>query len=531
MLESITGFLTPSHAHTVLSVFRTVFYLGIVFFVFQIAWRHYPRHKTNYRRLRLFPLLFTAGLVAILAYQSTWQLAGFVRRDFVRFMERYNPRPDNAAARIVRGALVDRFGRILAQTDINTASKTFRSYPFAETTAHIVGFRHPIEGLTGMENAADAILSGYWNEEERKLDFKKTARTVMKDKRQVGTNVVLTIDADLQMLAYAQLAGRKGAVVALDPRNGAIRLLVSSPSFDPNHYERLLTIDPESPLLNRALHGRYPPGSTFKVAIAGLMIERGINEHINCPANGYLAPGARRPIRDHEYYSWQKRGQAWPGFGTIGLDTALAKSANTYFSHAGVLCGTDAFNTLSDRLLFNARIPLFSSPMGSVSSQKGSLPQLGKGERRELSQLSIGQGRMTTTPLHMAMLTAAIANDGRLFRPRIVETESPIEMPRVFNTATARRVQKAMRAVVTSGTGRNADIEGLSVCGKTGTAQNPGGEDHAWFVCFAPQARPEFAIAVIVENAGYGSAAALPIATEILVRHFNNEAQRQQETP
>lgn len=527
MLEQITGFLTPSHSKVVLTVLRTAFFITGFFFVFKIAKQHTLKNKKNYRRLKLFPLCFAVGLLSILAYQTTWQLAGFVRKDFVRFMERYNPRHDNAAAHIVRGSIVDRAGRILAQTDIS--SETFRSYPYAEATAHIVGFRHPVEGLTGMENATDAILSGYWDKKEGKFDFRKTAQTVLKEQRQVGTNVVLTIDADLQMAAYSQLAGRKGAVVAIDPRNGAIRLLVSSPSFDPNNYDRLLTIDPESPLLNRALHGRYPAGSTFKIAIAGLLVERGINEHINCPANGYRAPGAHRPVRDHEYYSWKKRGRTWPGFGTIGLDTALAKSANSYFAHAGVLCGTAAFNTLSDRLLFNARIPLFVSPIGRVTSQKGSLPHLGKGERRELSQLSIGQGRMTATPLHVAMLTAAIAHDGRLFRPRILEDAPPVEMPRVFSTATARRVHRAMRAVITSGTGRRADIDGLTVCGKTGTAQNPGGDDHAWFVCFAPQKNAEIAIAVLVENAGYGSAEALPIATEILVRHFNNEAQRKQE--
>ena len=115
--------------------------------------------------------------------------------------------------------------------------------------------------------------------------------------------------------------------MGIDPRNGAIRILLSSPSFDPNNYDRKLNIDPDSPLLNRALHGRYPPGSTFKLAVAGLAVERGISEQIYCPANGYFAPGARRPIRDHEYYSFERRGLAWPGFGSLDLDTALSGAA------------------------------------------------------------------------------------------------------------------------------------------------------------------------------------------------------------
>ncbi len=523
MLESLTTSLTPTNAQAALSAFRMAFYIVILIFVTLIAFRHKRENKTQYRKLKLFPLLFIAGMLAIVAYQATWQLAGFTRLDFVRFMERYNPRADNAAAHLIRGSITDRFGNLLAETD--SYRKSLRSYPYAEATAHIVGFRHPSEGLTGMENAADAIVSGY----AEKLDIRKASKTAMQDVRHVGTNVVLTIDANLQSFAHSLMKGRKGAVVGIDPRNGAIRILLSSPSFDPNNYERKLNIDPDSPLLNRALHGRYPPGSTFKLAVAGLAVERGISLQINCPPNGYFAPGARRPIRDHEYYSFERRGLAWPGFGVLGLDTALAKSANSYFANAGVQCGTAAFNDLSDRLCFNARIPLFESAAGAVTSQKGSIPHLGTGERRELSQLSIGQGRMTTTPLHMAMMVAAIANDGRMFRPRIIETEAPIELPRLFSMKTARRVTQAMRNTILSGTGRNADVPGLDVCGKTGTAQNPGGEDHAWFVCFAPRENPTLALAVLVENAGYGSAFALPVAAEILKQNRDNELKRMKE--
>ncbi len=522
MLESITTYLTPPHAQTALAVLSTLFYVTVLALIALIALRQNQGHKTRYRKLKLFPLLFIVGMLAIIAYQSTWQLAGFTRRDFVRFMERYNPRYDNAAAHIVRGSILDRFGRVLAETDASV--KSLRSYPYAEATAHIVGFRHPTEGLTGLENAADAIVSGYLINEN--LDIRKAGKTAMQDLRYVGTNVVLTLDADLQAFAYSLMKGRKGAVVGIDPRNGAIRILLSSPSFDPNAYDRKLNIDPDSPLLNRALHGRYPPGSTFKLAVAGLAVDRGIPLQINCPANGYYAPGSRRPIRDHEYYSFERRGLQWPGFGVLDLDTALAKSSNTYFASAGVQCGTAAFNDLSDRLCFNARIPLFISPAGAVTSQKGNIPHLGTGERRELSQLCIGQGRMTTTPLHMAMMVSAIANEGRLFRPRIIESEIPTEIPRLFSEKTSRRVKQAMRNVVKTGTGRNADVPGLEVCGKTGTAQNPGGDDHAWFVCFAPGDKPTLALAVLLENAGFGSASALPVAAEILKRNYDQEQMR-----
>lgn len=526
-LESLTEFLAPPRAHAVLAALGFCFHTACLLLVLILALRREVPPRPRHRTLRSFGWLFLVGFGAILAYQATWQLAGFTRRDFVRFMERHNPRPDNAAAHLVRGEIRDRYGRILAETDPTV--KSLRAYPYGPATAHVVGFRHPSEGLTGMESAADMIVSGY--DEPGRRDLRKAGLTALQGVRHVGGDVVLTLDAELQKHAYEQMSGRRGAVVAIDPRNGAIRVLLSSPSFDPNVFDRALNSDPAAPLLNRALHGRYPAGSTFKIAIAGLAVERGIPPLIACPSNGYLAPGARRPIRDHEFYAYEKRGLVWPGFGIIDLDTALAKSSNSYFANAAVQCGTEAFNDLAERLWFNARIPVFQTAGGALVSQKGNLPHLGRGERRELSQIGIGQGRLTTTPLHMAMLVAAIADEGRLFQPRLVETDPPQELPRLFKPSTARRVAQAMRHAVATGTGRGADISGLDVCGKTGTAQNPGGEDHAWFVCFAPLRNPRLAVAVIVENAGFGSAAALPVATAILERDALLEAQRRKEAP
>ena len=279
-------------------------------------------------------------------------------------------------------------------------------------------------------------------------------------------------------------------------------------------------VDPASPMLNRALHGSYPPGSTFKTAIAALMAQTGVPQELDCPADGYRPPGARRPIRDHEYYGYQRRGLAWPGFGRIGLDTALAKSSNSYFAHGGVLAGPQAFNEMAEKLHFDDRIVLYSNGLERVSIRPGNIPHLGRAEKRELAQLSIGQGRLLAAPVHMAMLAAAIAADGVLMKPHLALEEAPEILDRPFSAAAARRVKRAMRRAVQAGTAKNADLPGLDVCGKTGTAQNPHGEDHAWFVCFAPMDRPRIAIAVVVENAGFGSAAALPIAAGLLRQHF-----------
>ena len=520
MLEALSAFLAPPRVQQVLAVLRALFCLGAVGLVLRTIFHFAPYRIGHPPRLLLFPLLFLAASLAILGYQTKWQLAGFTDERFVRFMELHNPRPDNAAHHLIRGSLLDRAGRPLAYTEEDGSGR--RVYPYEAAAAHVVGFRHPQEGLTGMEGAADDLLSGY-----RALrtaeQFKEAGLKALREDRRVGTNLALTIDARLQLRAHTLLGGRRGAAVALDPRTGEVLLLCSSPSFDPNRYDRRLNLDPASPLLNRALHGRYPSGSTFKTAIAALMVDRGVPQTIDCPADGYRPPGARRPIRDHEYYAYERRGLHWPGFGALGLDQALSKSSNVYFAHAGVLCGTDAFNALAEKLRFNERIPLYSNGASRVvSSQRGNLPRLGRGERRELSQLSIGQGRLLATPLHLALLVGAIANHGVMMAPHLALDAAPEELSRPFSRAAADRVALAMRRVVESGTAKKADLPGLVVRGKTGTAQNPGGEDHAWFVCFAsrPGEEPSIAVAVVVENAGFGSAAALPVAVGLLEEFF-----------
>ena len=516
-MEELSAYLASGHLRGALAVFRWFLLALVPVLVLRLCF-HFAPYRVGHRvRLMLFPLLFCLAALLILAYQATWQLLGFTRPDFVQFTERFNPREDNAANHLVRGSILDRNGAVLARTEPDGSGR--RVYPWEEAAAHVVGYRRPGGGLTGIEGAADAELSGY-RQLETAADFKDALRTAMQRDRRVGTNVVLTVDAGLQSAARALFDGRTGAAAALDPRTGEILLLFSSPSFDPNVPDRRRLSDPRSPMLNRALHGSYPPGSTFKTAIAALMAQTGVPQLLPCPAEGYVPPGARRPIRDHEYYGYERRGLVWPGFGTLDLDTALAKSSNTYFARGGVLAGTEAFNAMAEKLHFDDRLVLYSNGLSRVSVRPGNVPRLGRAEKRELAQLSIGQGRLLAAPIHMAMLAAAIANDGVLMRPHLALGEAPEVLDRPFSPAAARRVARAMRHAVRTGTAKKADLPGLDVCGKTGTAQNPHGEDHAWFVCFAPERDPRIAIAVVVENAGFGSTAALPVAAGLLRQWF-----------
>jgi peptidoglycan glycosyltransferase len=511
MLESLSEFLAPPRAQHVLAFLRGAFCAAAVALVLRACF-HFAPYRIGHRvRLMLFPLLFCAAALAVLACQARWQLLGFTDRRFVAYMERHNVRPDNAAHHLFRGSILDRAGRPLAYTDPDGSGR--RIYPYEAATAHVVGFRHPAEGLTGMEGAADDLLSG-WRELATAQDVREAGRTALQGaERHIGTNLTLTVDARLQLRAHKLLAGRKGAAVALDPRTGEVLLLCSSPSFDPNRFDRRLNVDTNSPLVNRALHGRYPPGSTFKIAIAGLLLELGRDLAFECRPGGYTAPGARKPISDHGGHV----------HGKLDLDRALAVSCNPYFAHAGVLCGVDAFNSLVDRIRLDERIPLYTNGAQRVSSQRPwRYRRLGRAEKRELAQRSFGQGQLVVTPLHMALLAATVANHGVMMAPHLELGAKPEALGRVFSARVADRVAAAMRGVVKNGNSKAADLPGLEVRGKTGTAQNPEGADHAWFVCFAsrPGEEPSIAVAVIVENAGYGATYALPVAVGILEEFF-----------
>ena len=517
MFEAITEYLTPEHTGLVLLVLRILFFAAVALLLLGVCVRRIQGPRRRDFRVRVVLLLVALALGAIFVRQARWQLAGFLSPEFVSFMERYNPRMDNAAARLVRGRLFDCQGREMAVSAPDV--RGFRHYPYGPAAAHVVGYRDPLYGRKGMERAADAVVSGYLFNPTSRTDLARIGHTVLKqDRRLVGNNVVLTLDAELQAFALSlfESNGWRGAAVALDPRDGALRLVCTAPSFEPNGFDpRIVNRLPGQPLLNRALQGLYPPGSTFKLAIAALAIENGKGGVYDCPGEGWAPPGSRHRIRDHERLS----DPSWPGFGRLGIRKAFARSSNTYFAQAGVASGPAAFNELADALGINRSVLLYESPSGNrMASSPGSVPVLGsgRGALRELSQLSIGQGALVVTPLHIAMLGAAVANGGTLYRPHLVETDLPEILSTPFRPSTAAAVRDLMREVVLTGTGRRADIPGLEVAGKTGTAQNPHGKDHGWFVCLAPASAPELVVAVVVENQGFGSQTALPIARAIL---------------
>lgn len=465
--------------------------------------------------LLAFRCILAPLFLLVLFYQASWQLTGFTRPKFVAFMQAYNRRDTNAARELNRGRIFDRGGQEIARN--SEGNQRIRFYPMAHTFCHLLGYANPTYGLQGLERTEDAWLAGRHFAPGQEIN--QFARNMLDRTRITGNDLQITADARLQALATKLLEGRRGAVVALRPSDGAVLVLVSAPSFDPNQLGPALFANQQAqnaPLLNRALHGLYPPGSTFKMAMAALAIERGFNRELDCPPEGFSAAPGARPIRDHAFYENQRQGRDWKGYGRIGLREAFAKSSNVFFARLGVEMGAEAINASQDNWFFQRPIATQGIAREGLVTRPGNIPTLRTDERLRTAQLSIGQGELLVTPMQMALLTAAIANDGVAMRPRILEGTPSAQLGIMSSPGTANQVRSLMREVVLSGTARRALLPHLEIAGKTGTAQVNGGDDHAWFVCFAPYERPAIAIAVIVENGGYGSVAALPIATALL---------------
>jgi peptidoglycan glycosyltransferase len=327
----------------------------------------------------------------------------------------------------------------------------------------------------------------------------------------------LTLDIRLQRQAYHLLGNRRGAVVMMDVQQGDLLVCASKPSFDPHRIDDRLFRGGrgDSVLLSRATHGMYPPGSTLKVLPAIAAVNAGFKGRIECPADGWTTSAKYPRIHDYGYYAAQKNDTYWGGYGAIDLPTAMAKSSNIFFARLGVQLGIDALHETAEGLYFNRRIPLHRSLGGKWDAPGGSFPKLSARDQYGLAQVSIGQGKVLTTPLHMALLTAAIANQGVAPQPRLSLEQKPANLATLMSPNTAGQVGAMMRKVVTEGTGRRINRSEFSVAGKTGTADHGGTAPHAWFIAFAPYEAPRLAIAVLIEDGGFGSTEALPIADKL----------------
>ncbi|MDA3927294.1 MAG: penicillin-binding transpeptidase domain-containing protein [Kiritimatiellae bacterium] len=483
-----------------------LFFIVLLWAVLAMFGASVPKKKLKVNYV-LLGWIFCGALFSILAYQSTWQLGGMVRPDFVKFMRTYNQRENAAQQQSLRGPLFDRRGMVLAAPQAGSIWK--RRYPLGEAAVHPLGYYHFRYGITAVERACDARLSGMIQ------DTETLAKSILVKRAEQGESVTLTLDSRLQKLAYELLKKRRGAVVIMNPRNGELLALVSSPGFNPQNPEPALRDSRGKPVFNRAVQGRYPPGSTFKIITAGAALNNGISPTYNCPAGGYIAGRGKKPIRDSEYYSAKRKGRTWRGWGKINMKSAMTHSSNVYFSQLGASCTEKQLADVMQVAQLDQAICYLVGSSGDLKCASGTLPELDT--KWERAQAAIGQGDVLVSPLHVACYTSAAANRGVLYEPKLNLKTPAKKLSQPFTAATAYKLKVMLREVVTKGTGKGINLWGLDVCGKTGTAEVSGEKDHSWFTCFAPLTNPEIVVTVLIENGGYGAAAALPVAKELLL--------------
>lgn len=404
-----------------------------------------------------------------------------------------------------------------------------RIYTDGPLYAPATGHFSVVYRATGIEFARNDLLNG----SDSSLLLSRIQQLFTGGSMQ-GGSVELTIDPAVQQAAWDALGDQRGAVVALDPRTGAILAMVSKPSFDPNALAghttatvvenwNELVADPANPLYNRAIGGDlYAPGSTFKLIDMAMILESGEftpDSEVPAPTT-FTPPGTSVGI--------QNPGGAVCGNGTTAtLTEALRVSCNTPFANLAVELGEDALRTQAEAFGFDNDL---SIPMRVTPSTLGPID-----DAPALAQTALGQRDVRVTPLQMAMVSAAIANDGSMMTPYLVAAErgpnlnvthtaGPSELNRPISVSTASQMTEMMVNVVANGTGRPAQISGVEVAGKTGTAQSgqEGVAPTAWFTAFAPADNPQVAIAVVVEEGGdlgneaTGAQVAAPIAAAVM---------------
>jgi len=475
-----------------------------------------------------FVLALFAVLIGFTSYWSVFDAEALKEKDA-------NKRPLLEQQQIPRGRILTADGTLIAKSvpkGKGSAKRYVRRYPEGTLFGHPIGYSFVRYGDSEFEQFHNDQLVGEGSE------FSSIADELL-GHTQEGNDIVTNIDSEAQRVALSDLeeAGF-GAVVALEPSTGAVKVMASNAPFDPNRvpfeYSKLATNDVETPLLNRATQGLYPPGSTFKVVTAAA----GLDSGAITPESTIDAPGSL------EVEGTPLENDFSEDFGPIALDTALTNSVNTWFGQLGQQLGNDTLFEYMERFGFNAT-PAIDLPDDEVyeSGVYSEEHLLHASDPVDLARLAIGQERLLATPLQMAQVAAAVANGGTLMKPQIwkrvidpdgrtVETMDPSVYSEPISGETAAELTTAMEGVVSEGTGTNAAISGVSVAGKTGTAETPGNiacgggveENQAWFIGFAPADDPRIAIAASVEcTEQFGNDVAAPIFADVAETILNGE--------
>lgn len=473
------------------------------------------------RQIRRLSFVFGLLLIALLANVTLIQVIN--ARD-------YRDRPGNQRILLAeydreRGPILVASDPVARSVETGNTLTYIRKYNNGPLYAPVTGFYSLVYGATGLERTENRILNG-------KADIFTVDRIqqLVSGRQPVGGAVTTTIDAAAQRAAFKGLKGKRGAVVAIEPATGRILASVQMPSFDPNRlsshdpadireYYAELEADPQKPLLNRPVVSLNPPGSTFKVvtAAAALASGRFTADSVLPGPKAYQLPNSTKKLRN-----WNGR-ECGPG-GKVTLEQALAISCNTAFAWLGNELGASAIRKQADAFGFDHS---FEIPLRAATSLFPADP-----DAPQTALSAIGQFDVRATALQMAMVAAAIGNSGRTMNPYLVQeirgpdlsilqTTEPTQYADAMKPSDSLSLTDMMVNVVQNGTGSNAQISGIRVAGKTGTAQT--GNDSpsvAWFISFAPAAAPKVAVAVVIEESGApevsGNGLAAPIAKAVM---------------
>ena len=436
-----------------------------------------------------------------------------------------NKRPLFEAQQIKRGQILTSDGEVIANSvkeGKNESIQYVRQYPMGALFGNPIGYSFISQGNSGFEQSENSILTGADNEFTTLLDQ-------IRGQNQEGSNIVTTLDASAQQVAVDQLAGRPGAVVAIEPKTGAVRVMQSTPGYDPNDVPTKISEfnkeESGAPLVNRTIQSTYPPGSTFKVVTAAAALDSGAvsaDEPIDSPS----------PMTFSGVPLSNDFDQSYPG---LTMEPALTDSVNTYFAQVGERVGADTLVEYMKRFGFykdpEVQLPDTQKAPSGIYNSDGKLVD----EGFDIARVAIGQGgeegQIRATATQMAEVAATIANGGKLMKPTLIQQVTdpdgrvsdeldPEVQSDVVSEDTAALLTQMMTSVVVEGTGQGLTLEGSDLAGKTGTAEIniPNDIAQPWFIAFAPIDDPQIAVAATVERCQgcFGGDTAGPIATAVM---------------
>jgi peptidoglycan glycosyltransferase len=461
----------------------------------------------NIKKVMMVFLILFIALISYITYSFMFNSEKTVASTF-------NQRLWAERNKVLRGTIYDKDLVALTKSAKTSVTSQKITYLGGAAFAHAIGYMDPVYGLSGLEKKYDEELMGTETIITKFLSKEK-------EEEKVGNGLRTTLDSKLQKKAYELLNGKRGAIVAMNPSTGEVLAMVSMPSYDPNNLAKswkAMLANKDIPLLNRAVSGLYPPGSIFKTITAISALENIPNvKDKQFEDNGTLVFNESSSLKNYD-------GEV---MGNIDFTNAYVHSSNVVFGSLGIDLGNNALKETTEKFYFNKDIPA-----QGLTIDNSKFPSYKSNEKGNIAQSAIGQAEVLATPMEMALVASTVANGGKMMQPMLVKEIldskgksikkiDPKILNEVMSKENAGVMKELMKEVVAKGTGKNAAVTGIVVCGKTGTADHKGDSSkqvaaHSWFTGFAPYEDPQIAIAVIVEEGGVGGGIAAEITRKLI---------------